>query len=78
VTPFGVYKFSQSLFIFVFSLGVIPITDDKDSPNKDRITIYLCAAAGFATLSLGAMMFFKYKPEEGKDEKTVDGNDEYD
>ena len=76
VTPFGVYKFSQSLFIFAFSLGIIPVTDDKTSPNKDRITIYCCAGAAFSTLALASMLFFKYKPEEGKLEKTVDADDE--
>lgn len=58
VTPFSVYKFSQSLFTFAF-LVIASVVDDKN-----KFFIYFSVMAAWAVLSLMSMLCFKWKKKE--------------
>ena len=58
VTPFSVYKFSQSLFTFAFMVIASKIDDQQ------KFYIYFGAMSGVAALSLISMLFFRYKGKQ--------------
>ena len=57
ITPFSVYKFSQSLFIFAFLVVASKITE------QTQFYIYFSCMAAWSILSLSMMLCFKYKKE---------------
>lgn len=70
-TPFGVFKFVQSLAIFGFSnvSSAVMSSNNSVGDQKKYILIYLLSAGIFGFLSMIAMLFFDFKPEETKDDK---------
>ena len=83
LTPFAVYKFSQSFFIFAFTLVLIPVMADvcvikgqtdcaalDYSAMQGNLRIYLIGATVFGYISLFMMLGFKYKVADPvKDDK---------
>ena len=66
VTPFGVYKFVQSLAIFGFSnvSGAVMSSDNSLADEQKYILYYLLSSGIVGFLSMIAMLFFNFKPEE--------------
>ena len=55
LAPFSVYKFSQSLFTFIFLVVASKIDE------KDKYYYYFASIAVWSALSLSMMLCFKYK-----------------
>ena len=71
ILPFSVFKFTQSLFIFVFQLVQSKVLDTDAIPDIDdqvnTLQTYLIAVGAFGILSLLIMIPFKFK-ETGEEE----------
>ena len=72
-TPFGVFKFVQSLAIFGFSnvSSAVMSTDNSVEEQKKYITYYLLSVGIFGFCSMIAMLFFDFKPEETEEENDI-------
>ena len=64
IIPFSVMKFTQSLFIFAFSLIHAQII--KADNQQAVLKVYILSVGIFGLLSLAVMLGFKYKPRRSE------------
>jgi len=71
VTPFGVYKFVQSLAIFSFSnvSSAVMSSNNSTADEQKYILYYLLSCGIFGFCAMTAMLFFQFKPEETEGEE---------
>jgi len=72
-TPFAVYKFVQSLFIFsFFMVNSAVINPDFDLDKQINVlTLYVAACGAFSFVSLAMMLCFSYKEQEKQEIRSV-------